>query len=211
MYQPSYFREQDRERLYGLIKSGGFGLLVSNGPSAPLVTHLPFILDRFRGAAGVLQSHMARANSHWTYLRDGDPVVGVFPGPDAYISPQWYREEPDVPTWNYRAAHAHGTFHRLSEPPAIRAHLEALVSFHEGRFPGSPMSLLDMDAEMVAGFQAQVVAFEIHIVRIEGAAKLSQDKLPADRHRIASALAARGAGDDAAVAADVLDRPSSRS
>jgi transcriptional regulator len=143
-------------------------------------------------------------------LRDGDSVLAVFPGPSAYVTPQWYREEPDVPTWNYRAAHVHGTFRLLSDPLAVKAHLGALVAFHETRFPGAPMALQDMDAEMVAGFQTQVIAFEIDIVQIVGAAKLSQDKLPADRQRIASGLAARGAADDMRVAADVLERPSSR-
>lgn len=210
MYQPPFFREEDRERLYALIESGGFGLLVSNGPAGPLVTHIPFLIDRFRGQAGVLQSHMARANPHWQELHDGDPVLAVFPGPDAYVTPQWYREEPDVPTWNYRAAHVRGRVRRLEDPIAVREHLAALVAFHEQRFSGSPLSLGDMDVKMVAGFQAQLVAFEIDIMEIVGAAKLSQDKLPPDRQRIASGLAARATGDDAAVAAEVLQRPSAR-
>jgi predicted FMN-binding regulatory protein PaiB len=92
----------------------------------------------------------------------------------------------------------------------VRAHLEALVHFHESRNPGSPLSLSEMDAGMVAGFERQVAAFEIDIERIEGAAKLSQDKLPADRERIAAGLKSRLCGDDAAIANDLLDRPSSR-
>jgi transcriptional regulator len=210
MYQPPFFRENDSEALFSLIEGHGFGLLVSNGVQGPWITHIPFLLDRFRGDRGVLAAHMARNNDHWRSLVDGDRVVAVFPGPHAYITPQWYREEPDVPTWNYRAAHVHGRFRHVTDTSAVRAHLEALVRFHEARYPGSPLSLSEMDAEMVAGFERQVAAFEIDIERIEGAAKLSQDKLPADRERIAAGLKSRLSGDDAVIAHELLDRASSR-
>jgi transcriptional regulator len=210
MYQPPFFREQDPENLFALVEAHGFGLLVSNGAEGPRVTHIPFLLDRFRGEAGVLHSHMARANDHWKSLSDGDRVLAVFPGPHAYVTPQWYREEPDVPTWNYRAAHVHGRFRHVTDAEAVRRHLEALVAHHEARYPGTPLSLGAMDAAMVAGFQKQLAAFEIDIERIEGAAKLSQDKLPADRARIAAGLASRDSGDDAEIARELRGRPSTR-
>ncbi len=72
------------------------------------------------------------------------------------------------------------------------------------------MALGEMDAKLVADFKKQVAAFEIDIERIEGAAKLSQDKLPADRARIAAGLRARGAGDDPSVAREVEERSSAR-
>jgi transcriptional regulator len=210
MYQPPSFREHDRENLFELIERNGFGLLVSNGALGPRITHIPFLLDRFSGERGVLGSHMARNNDHWQSISDGDPVVAVFPGPHAYVTPQWYREEPDVPTWNYRAVHVHGRFRHVTDPAAVRAHLEALVKYHEARYPGAPIALGEMDEAMVAGFIGQLAAFEIDIERVEGAAKLSQDKLPADRERVAAGLRVRASGDDTEIASEIELRPSAR-
>ena len=41
--------------------------------------------------------------------------MAVFSGPHAYVSPSWYEEAGTVPTWNYVAVHAYGTFHLVED------------------------------------------------------------------------------------------------
>ena len=50
---------------------------------------------------------MARANSQWQSAA-GRPVLAIFHGPHAYISPSWYESADVVPTWNYVAVHVSG-------------------------------------------------------------------------------------------------------
>src|SRR4051812_5840105 len=108
MYVPAAFAEPDRGRLHEFIEAYSFGLLVSSH-RGPFATHLPFLLDRTAGPHGTLVGHMARANPQWHDL-DGREVLAVFSGPHAYVSPSWYEADDVVPTWNYVAVHARGTF-----------------------------------------------------------------------------------------------------
>ncbi|TIN45295.1 MAG: FMN-binding negative transcriptional regulator, partial [Mesorhizobium sp.] len=68
------------------------GLLVSNGPDGPVANAVPFLLDAEIGPNGRLRAHLARANPQWRLLADNpaSPVLIVFQGSDAYVTPSWY-------------------------------------------------------------------------------------------------------------------------
>ena len=72
MYTPRHFAFPDgaERRLHDLIEAHNFGLLVAgDGAGAPPeAAHLPFVLDRARGALGTLIAHVARANPIWRRL-----------------------------------------------------------------------------------------------------------------------------------------------
>src|SRR4051794_6236182 len=119
MYVPSWFARTDPAELFVFMESHSFALLVSTRDGAPFGTHLPLLLDRTAGPHGTLIGHMARANPQWRDL-DGRPVLAVFGGPHAYISPSWYEAENVVPTWNYVAVHATGTFRLADDNDAVR-------------------------------------------------------------------------------------------
>ena len=90
MYTPRSYRENDPAVLHELIRRYNFGTLFTHDGQTAHVTHLPFLLDSDRGRNGMLMAHMARANPHWSSLGEGDRVLVVFNGPNAYISPAWY-------------------------------------------------------------------------------------------------------------------------
>jgi transcriptional regulator len=203
VYVPRHFDASDPGRCHALIRAEPFGTLVSvDEAGAPFATHLPFLLDADRGPLGTLLGHVARANPHWR-LFDARPVLAVFQGPHAYVSPAWYEAHPSVPTWNYVAAHAYGVPAILEEPARVTALLGRLVETHEAGRP-DPWRLDSLAEDYLGGMLRGIVAFEIPIDRLEGKAKLSQNRGAGDRARVRAALAG---GDDpvARAVAELMD------
>lgn len=100
---------------------------------APFATHLPWQLDRARGPLGGAPiGHVARQPTMATPGRQA--ALAIFQGPHAYISPAWYRTTPNVPTWNYIAAHATCAARIVEHPTELRAMLARLVDANEAGF-----------------------------------------------------------------------------
>jgi transcriptional regulator len=91
MYKPPHFIEDDLAKQYALIRENPLGLLISGEADGPVANAIPFLLDDTFGEKGRLQAHVAKANGQWRAIRDGAPVLVVFQGVDAYVSPSWYR------------------------------------------------------------------------------------------------------------------------
>ncbi len=197
MYIPDAFAETDVDRLHSLIEAYDFAMLITNGAPAPLVSHLPFVLDRESGPNGTLQAHMARSNPHWQSFA-GEALV-VFRGPHSYISPSWYEPDaPAVPTWNYAVVEAYGTPRIVDDAQQLRAQQERLVATHEaGRSPSWTMA--DQPPAYIDAMLKGIVGFEIPIARLEGKFKLNQNRSAPDRQRVAQALASGGSEDGQAL------------
>lgn len=194
MYIPRHFRVEDLEQLHAFIGAHGFATLVSNSESGPTATHLPLMLDRGAGEYGTLVGHMARANPHWRDFVSPQPVLAVFHGRHAYVSPAWYASQPSLPTWNYAVVHAYGRPELIEEPSRVRQVLDELVEAHEsGR--SSPWAN-DLPVDFRSKMERGIVAFELPIERIEGKFKLSQNRPVADqksaRNGLASEAGSRG-------------------
>lgn len=189
MYLPGAFQVTDRETIFPFVEAHSFGLLCSMGENAPFASHLPFLLEREAGPHGTLVGHMARANPQWRQA-DGQPVLVVFSGPHAYISPQWYASEPAVPTWNYAAVHAYGVFEPLFEIDEILEVTAAAVQQYESGRP-TPWTF-DAESEYAARMTQAVVAFRVEVTRWEGKWKLSQNHPIERRQRVIDGLRATG-------------------
>lgn len=193
MYIPDAFAETDLDRLHDLIEAYDFAMLITPGKPTPLVSHLPFVLDRANGPNGTLQAHMARSNPQWQSFA-GEALV-VFRGPHSYVSPSWYEPNtPAVPTWNYAVVEAYGTPRLVDDPQELRAQQERLVAAHEaGRTPSWTMD--GQPPAYIEGMLRGIVGFEIPIARLEGKFKLSQNRSTADQSRVAEALGDSGGED----------------
>jgi len=190
VYVPKHFEVTDTAWCHALMRAQSFALMVTaDDAGAPFATHLPLLVDERRGPLGTLRGHVARANPHWRYLAAGRPTLVVFSGAHAYVSPSWYATHPAVPTWNYVAVHASGTGLLVEDAEAVRALLADLVQVYESPGPEA-WSFEGLAADYVAGMQKGIVAFEIPIGRLEGKAKLSQNRDAVDRGRTREALAA---------------------
>lgn len=198
LYRPASFREDDLQRLHEFIQQHSFATLVSSSDAAPLVSHLPLLLEPDSGEKGRLIGHMARANSHWESL-EGRPVLAIFHGPHAYVSPSWYGERNVVPTWNYLVAHAAGAFELLESSEERLQVVEAYVRFYE-RGQSSPWSMAAPDAEWIEQLLDGIVAFQVAIDTLVGKWKLSQNHSSERRDRVVDALAGQDDANAQAVA-----------
>ena len=196
MYIPKHFREDDPDRLDALIRDYAFGLLVTHDGGVPFATHLPLLFDRGNGPKGTLTGHMARSNPQWRHLQKKEPVLAVFQGPHAYVSPAWYAS-PGVPTWNYAVVHMYGTPTVIEDPAALRAIVERLTSVHESRFP-QPWQP-DFTDEKTAPMLRMIVGFEIEVTEVQGKFKLSQNRSVEDQRLVIERLGEKESSLDAAV------------
>ena len=193
MYVPRHFEVADTAWCHALMRAQSFATMITaDDAGAPFATHLPMLLDAARGPLGTLRGHVARANPHWRYLAAGRPTLVVFAGAHAYVSPSWYATHPSVPTWNYVAVHATGVGALVEEAARVKTLLADLVRAYEGA-GGTAWSLESLPEDYLAGMQRGIVAFEIPIDRLEGKAKLSQNRDAVDQGRTREAL---GASDD---------------
>jgi len=121
-------------------------------------------------------------------LTNGSRCLLVFTGPNCYVSPSWYTEHPNVPSWNYVAAHVHGTVEVLDEP-GLEELLRQLSRRHEAAVEGR----WDYDALPVAfrrELLGEIRGFCVRASRVETKLKLSQNRLAVDRARVAERLLA---------------------
>lgn len=176
MYIPKHFTMDNPSEIAGFIHAHSFGMLMSSVEGKPYVTHLPFLYDAERG---VLSAHMARANPQWREL-EGQTVLVVFPGPHTYVSPSWYEQPANVPTWNYVAVHVYGQCRIIDSEAELKTLLADTVRFYE---PDSDL-LTQEDEAFYRNMMKAIVGFRIDVTSLEGKAKLSQNKAPEVQARV---------------------------
>jgi transcriptional regulator len=184
MYIPKVFAETDTEKLFDFIEANSFGILFSQRNGQPFATHLPFLLERDSQSIGWLWGHMARANPHWRDI-EGEVLV-VFPGPHAYISPAWYKEDSTVPTWNYVAVHIYGQISLIDNNERLLKLVEDTVKFYEAA-RSAPWTL-DTAQEYAHKLLKGIVGFKIEITRLEGKWKLNQNHSSIRQEKVMNAL-----------------------
>jgi len=197
VYVPSSNAEHRPEVMLDYVEAHPLAALVTSSSEGLIATHLPLLVDRTRGALGTLAGHIARANPQQRQAREGDEALVIFSGHDAYITPAFYpskaRGGKVVPTWNYVAVHAYGRLHFVSDPAALRRHLEALTSRHESTRE-QPWSVNDAPTNYIERQMGAIVGVEIEITRLEGKWKMSQNRAAED---IDGVIAGLGASADA--------------
>src|SRR5690554_5802368 len=170
------------------MRGNAFAVVVSVGEAGPVATHLPLTVHEV-GDEVYLRGHFAKANPQWRGVEDGEVLV-VFTGPPEYVSPTHYDAAESLPTRNYNAVHAYGRARTVHDPGANEELLRELVAQHEHEYWSRWQGL---SARYREGMLRGVVGLEVRVTRLEGKAKLSQNKTVAERRRIAAALA-RGGG-----------------
>ena len=190
MYQPAHFVEQDADTLLALMREFPLATLIRGGAelSADI---LPLEVERV-GDGWRITGHVARANPLWREAA-GQPVLLLFQGPQAYVSPNWYPSKAQhgkaVPTWNYAMVQAHGTLRAIEDPAWLRAFVTRLTERHEhGR--SAPWHVADAPADFLDTMLKAIVGIEIVVTRLEGKFKLSQNRSAEDRTGVVLGLEA---------------------
>jgi len=195
MYIPAHFAIKNPEVLHTIIREHPLGALVTLGPDGLDANHIPFEFDAAKGAFGLLTAHVARANPVWQQCKDGADVLVIFRRNESYISPNWYPSKHEahrqVPTWNYEVVHVHGRLTFMDEEKFVRGVVARLTRVHEVTEP-RPWKMGDSPPEYIDQMLKAVVGIQVEITRIEGKAKLSQNREARDRLNAADTLLARG-------------------
>jgi len=187
MYIPKHFLVDDPDWIRSFMQANAFATLVTTLRGELFATHLPFLYDPKPAPLGTLRAHLARANPHWQSFGESDQLV-IFTGPHAYVSPTWYKTDgPAVPTWNYTAVHVYGKAKIVDDPSDVRELLRTLTDREEAGL-NPRYTVEDVDKEYFEHMARQIVAFEIPVARIEAKAKLSQNRTPEERRRVADVL-----------------------
>jgi len=193
MYCPPLFREDRLEVQHAFIRSHPLGLLISFGPSGLLANLLPFELRSEGGERGVLRAHMARANPQWREI-DGQSVLVVFRGTDAYVSPSLYVTKKEtgkvVPTWNYTMVQARGTAQLREHADWLSQQLGSLTAAQEASRP-QPWAVSDAPADYIEMQKKNIIGLQIEIATLEGKWKVSQNQPEANRRSVAAAFEAQ--------------------
>jgi transcriptional regulator len=189
MHPNRSFRKPDVARNIAFARSRAFGTLAvsaDNGSQpGPLVSQIPFLLSE-DGAS--IELHLVRSNPIVRALQEDLPAVIAVSGGDAYVSPDWYEVEDQVPTWNYVAVHLRGTLTRLTDDQ-LDGILQRLSAHQEEQLrPKRPWTSEKMDQTVYTKMQRQIVPIRMAVSDIQGTWKLSQNKPDEVRLRAADGV-----------------------
>lgn len=200
MYQPSTFREERLEVMHALIRAHPLATLITTGAGGLIANLVPFTLAD-AGEKGTLRAHIAKANDQVDALKAGNETLVVFHGPEAYITPSWYRTKKEhgrvVPTWNYVVVQVKGTPRVVDDPEWLRTQIDALTSAQE-KHRSNPWNVSDAPEPFIEGQIRAIIGVEIPILTIEGKWKVSQNRSVADRQGVCQGLQAENRNEDMA-------------
>ena len=195
MYVPPANRVDDETEAVAFVEAHPFAVLCVNGPDGPVVAHVPLVVEK--NEAGVLVAligHFARANPIQAQIGEaGTPVVAVFRGADAYVSPSLYPSKKlhgkVVPTWAYLAAEARGTIVMDTDPTQMATYLRPLTEKMESHRP-VPWAISDAPDDYMAKMSNAIIGFRIEVTSLIAKRKINQGKPEADYQGVLSAFAA---------------------
>jgi transcriptional regulator len=195
MYAPSANRVSDQAEATAFVDAHPFAMLCVNGPDGPVIAHVPLVsVKDGEGRLVELIGHVARANPfHELIEESGTPVVAVFRGADAYVSPSFYPSKQEhgkvVPTWNYLAAEARGTIFIDRDAANMLDYLVPLTNQMESHRP-VPWAVNDAPADYLSMMTRAIVGLKIKVSHLTGKRKISQGKSDADYSGVVNAFAA---------------------
>ena len=202
MYIPKDFRVTDQKQINFFMQANNFATLVSWDGERPIASHLLFEVVISGPAELTLNCHLARANDQWRTFRPEGEVLVIFGGAHTYISPRWYSQTDNVPTWNYQAVHAYGVPEIVNDQDELYGMLARLVDRYESNSGAIPEYHVDaLPKEFVLEKMKGIVGLRIRVTRLEAKYKLSQNRSQPERNNIIAELGNRGDENSAAISA----------
>lgn len=201
MHPNKAFRGTPQERNIAFARSRGFGALAVNADAGPVMSHIPFLIS---DDAKSVDLHLVRSNPICRMV----PIATVIAvtGPDAYISPDWYDTDDQVPTWNYVSVHLRGTLRALP-PESMRDMLERQSAAYEAQLTNKqPWTIDKMSEGVPERMMRMILPFRLEIKSIDGTWKLNQNKDDAAR-LAASEKVETGLGSELAAMAALMRQP----
>lgn len=177
------FELTDPEAVLRFMAAHSLATIITAPNGTPNASHLPFCC-----IAGeeewILYSHFAIDNTQWMEVEQR-PVLVVFGGADAYISPRHYSHTQNVPTWNYAAVHIYGDAVVIQDNDGATDVLEKMIDAFEPEY-------MDQWNALDAGYKNRLLpgikAIKVLVTDVKAVRKLSQNKNRTEQRRIEDAL-----------------------
>ncbi|MCZ4351987.1 FMN-binding negative transcriptional regulator [Roseovarius aestuarii] len=169
---PVYRTETEAQNL-AFAREQGFGMLAVSLKAAPLISHIPFLLN---DTGTLAEFHLVRSNPIARALSSPVSARIAIQGPHSYISPDWYGADDQVPTWNYVAVHLVGMV-TLAPIDGLRDLLDRQSAMLESRLqPKTPWRTDKMTPDALNRMLRQIVPCRMQIDSVHGTWKLGQNK-----------------------------------
>src|SRR4029079_19417204 len=174
MRQNPSFAMSDVGEIRRLIDANPWMTLVSHTDDGLVASHYAVLLDEERDDLTVV-GHVGKPAA-MIHGRGERELLIVVQGPHGYISPGWYGDGSNVPTWNFVSAHLSGIPEVLS-PEENLAILERLVARFESGMP-QPRLMWEPpnDPDYVLKLERGTIGFRLTPTRVVAKRKLSQNK-----------------------------------
>jgi transcriptional regulator len=193
MYIPPHFQEISADEIRAVIEEAPLACVVAQTAEGLIANHIPLLAS----PDGTLIGHVALANDMHRLIADGQDVLTIFRGDDAYVSPNFYPSKREhhrhVPTWNYQVVHAYGQIAFQHDEHAKRAAVGLLTRTQERRLNGKDAwRMADAPPDFIEQMIGNIVAFRIKVQRTLAKSKLSQNRDERDYLGAISGLRASG-------------------
>ena len=202
MYTPKCNAETDLPTLQHFVRANPLCALVTRTAQGVVASHIPMVLHEVDSGATVLRGHVARANTQWQHFVADEDALGIFTGPQHYISASWYPEKQthgrEVPTWNYVAVPAYGRLQAIEDPAWLLEHLRTLTDENE-RIAEIPWKVDDAPPQFIDKLSRAIVGLELRVSRFEGKWKVSQNRNDRDAAAVMQGLDSLGTPESAAM------------
>ena len=166
MHTPKINAENDVLTLQNFIRENALCTLVTQTEFGMVASHIPMVLHTEAGELGTLRGHVARANPQWKDFVGSQEALGVFTGPQHYISASWYPDKAihgkEVPTWNSVAVHAYGILRVVEDPAWLFEHLRTLTDANEV-IAEIPWKVADAPADFISKLSCGIVGLELPV------------------------------------------------
>lgn len=191
MYNFSYFKEKDKQRILEFMEAHPFAFLTGSYLSgAQVATQIPILWEERNGEL-YLQGHIMRNTDHHKALMENPQALLVFTGPNCYVSASWYTNPQIGSTWNYMSVHVGGTLQFMSNAELIQFMRKLTLKFEKGNTESQTI-YDNLPDQFLSKMMPAIVGFEIKAEKIDNVFKLSQNRDEQSYMHIISKLEEQG-------------------
>jgi len=200
MYIPAHFAMPDARAVHAFLRTHVFAVIAGQLGGRINFAYAPVVFDAGLGTLGGVRFHLARTNP-LAEIGDGETITLSVMGPHAYVSPDWYATEGQVPTWNYVAVEGAGRVRRFTAAELKDFLVELAAQEESALAPKTPWTMDRVPPARLDGLLHAIVGFELVFETLEGKAKLSQNRGAANVAGAINGLEKRGDAASLAVGA----------
>ncbi|WJV55322.1 FMN-binding negative transcriptional regulator [Prodigiosinella aquatilis] len=157
-----------------------FGSLISHDL---LISHIPFIFSE----DNLIETHLASGNPQIESLHNQACLLTVM-GPHAFISTEYYKAKPAVPTWNYASVSIRGISRCLTSDE-LEMSLDRLLARFQPQLKSDKQSFPD---DFRQRLMSGIKGVGIEVTQISGILKLGHHRSLADQFGVFKQLEQNG-------------------